>query len=523
MTFREQLKWNVPRSPWEHHEQRTLDRYGTKRLYVGIEAERIARLWLTFEETDATPRAGHTGAALKKSKRTSETPLAEQEKIEVHRDFHWETKERLGVHAKRYDVNQGVLLGYILREYYETDGWGYGIEAIESDRRGVPDEDEEPEIPYYESDKIEWIAQRVEPDANGRIHGENIRELIEEVGAASRTAFYRSAVLDRLGYVHHPEDYGLYISPEKRWGEFGIGEDDPAIERKPYEALTRDEKIEGIKTVLQRKGGVLSANEIHGQLFDGNGSVTHMRNLAQDVANAPGFTYRSTSGGTKVLRAIGPGAKANDAGAETTQTSLTETNGDAGDDHDRDPEDDQDQDQDSSSNLQLSTINQRPIDELRRKDRVTKIQIAATRQMLRKDREVTQLGVEDIQKALEHDGDGEIDEETTAALMKTAAVGSGFSIEEGEHGRTLSVDRGEVETAIEIMAEQHLEEDEDEDAGEEGKEGLSEEAQAEQEAKEEMATQQAGQAVKPGEDDIDAGMRSNATTDGGIDQGRDVA
>lgn len=86
-----------------------------------------------------------------------------------------------------------------------------------------------------------------------RSHGENIRELIGEVDAASRTVYYRTAVLDRLGFVHHLETHGLYI-PRDRLSEYGLSEDDPAIERKPYEALTREKKIEGIKTLLQREG-----------------------------------------------------------------------------------------------------------------------------------------------------------------------------------------------------------------------------------------------------------------------------
>lgn len=303
MTFRGQLKWNVPRSPWEQHEKRILNKFGTKHLYAGFEAERIARLWLCLEDTGTAPRAGHTGTPLQtKKKKDSDTPLSEQEKIEVHRGFHPETKERLSIYASRYDVNEGVLLGYILREYYETDGWGYGIEAVGSDRKGAADENAAEEIPYHESDKKNWICDQLEPDPNGTIHGDDICELIRMAGAESRIDHYLPDVLDRIDYIHHPKVYGLYI-PRDQLAEYSLTSDDPAIYRKPYEALDRTEKIDGLKDALQGMDGGMSAGQIHEELFDGNGSMNHIRDLVNTVKESPGFTYRKTpSGKTKILR-----------------------------------------------------------------------------------------------------------------------------------------------------------------------------------------------------------------------------
>lgn len=230
------------------------------------------------------------------------------------------------------------------------------------------------------------------------------------------------------------------------------------------------------------------ANEIHGQLFDGKGSVTHMRNLTLEVVNANGFTSGETPGGTTVIRATG---------SEAAETETTDT--DAGSDDDR------------SGKESLSTINQCPIDELNANDQAAKIQIATTRQTLREGCANAWFTVDDIQEALALDGDGEIDEAAIEARMEAAANASGFSIHDGDRGQELSVDRGEIGTAIEIMAEQPLDEETADDHTEE----------IETEAERVMAAQQQGRAVRPGDDDIDAGIESSAATDGGTDLGRD--
>lgn len=298
MSSRVQLGWLVPRSSWELLEQRILDKKRFRDPYTGIEAEQIADLWLALEESDTTPRAGHTGTPLHTNeKNVSDTPLDEKEKTKVNVRMHPDTKEQLSIYASRYDVHEGVLLAYIIREYYETDGWGYSIEAIGAAR----DADVEQDIPHSESGKKEWICDRIEPDPNGTIHGDDIRDLIREVGAESRINHYLPAVVDQLDYVHHPQVYGLYI-PREQMADHGLISNDPALYRKPYEALDRSEKIEGIRAVLSTRGVAMPVNRIHAEVFDGNGSTQHIRDLVHTVAEASDATYQPTAGGTKVLR-----------------------------------------------------------------------------------------------------------------------------------------------------------------------------------------------------------------------------
>lgn len=301
MSFRKHLGWCVPQESWAVHKQTVSDRYGVTDLYAGIEAERIVLLWFEIEETDPSDLDLPTGTpAHTQKKKNSGTPLSEQEKEYVQVRFHPEIKERLSIAASEYDVNQGVLLGYVLREYYETDGWGRSIEAVGSD----PSEPESTkEIPYGESEKADWIAEQIEP--TDEILADDIREVIEEAGAASRVSHYLPLVLDRLGYVHHPNVEGIHIPQEALDERFGVSPTDPAFYRKPWSALSRSERIEGLEMELEDLGQPRTVSQIHDEIFGGEGSRNYIRDLANTVADSDGYEYKTSVGGTKRLRHIG--------------------------------------------------------------------------------------------------------------------------------------------------------------------------------------------------------------------------
>lgn len=251
--------------------------------------------------------------------------------------MHPEVKERLKIAASEYDENPGVLLGYILREYYETNGWGYSIEAVGQDTASAPgvveDKPEEPN-PTSRREKKELICERVEPDPNGTIRGGDLRDLIGEIAGETVVDDYLPSILDRLAYVHHPKIYGLYI-PQDDLTDYGLTTDDPAIDRKPYEALDRSEKIEGMKEKLRRGNVGLSVRQIHEQVFDGNGSTSHIRQLVHTVAESDGFAYRKTPGGKKVLRWVGSSAPA--AAAATDGGCQIDADSDSAPNPERDP------------------------------------------------------------------------------------------------------------------------------------------------------------------------------------------
>lgn len=304
MSFRDHLGWNVPSSVWERHESRAVEKHGFSDLYTGVEAELIARLWIEIEETDPSALALPTDTPPHtQEKKVSDTPLSEQEKVKVQVRFNPDLKEEISVYADKYDENEGVLLGYILREYYETDGWGYSIEAVGSTSLSEQsDEETDTDIPYAESDKKDWICDRLEPGPDGATHEDQIRDLIRKAGAESRVNHYLPDVLDRLNYVHHPTANGLYIPCQDLYEEHGLSIDDPAIYRKPVEALSREERIEGIKAILSTRKTAMPVDRIHSEIFDGNWSKSHIRNLVTTIADSEGATYKPTAGGTMVLR-----------------------------------------------------------------------------------------------------------------------------------------------------------------------------------------------------------------------------
>lgn len=305
MSFREHLGWHVPQEPWKVHEGTVLNRYGATDLYVGVEAERIYLLWREIEEMDRSVLDLPTGDPIHTQKTNeSDTPLPDQEKEYVQVAFHPDLKESISGYADQYGVNQGVLLGYILREYYETDGWGYSIEAV-----GSPTPDSEgrvDEIPTSRREKKDLICERISATTNpdGNLHVDTLHETIGEIAGETVVDDYLPDILDRLGFVHHPYTNLLFIH-ESRLEDLGVSPTAPSIERKPYSALNRQEKIKGIKETLKCTGAGMTVSEIHTELFDGNGSDSHIRQLVHAVAEANSFVYRETPGGSKVLRAVG--------------------------------------------------------------------------------------------------------------------------------------------------------------------------------------------------------------------------
>lgn len=141
--------------------------------------------------------------------------------------FHPDIADRLRGYAKKYDVNNGVLLGYILREYYETDGWGYSIEAVGSD--SVEDR-----TPTTRSEKLTSICEQIDTSGNGDLLATDVREVIADVAGPTvvdGANGYLSDVLDRLGYVYHPHVAHLFVPEDLVEENFRISPDAPAYQR----------------------------------------------------------------------------------------------------------------------------------------------------------------------------------------------------------------------------------------------------------------------------------------------------
>lgn len=117
-------------------------------------------------------------------------------------------------------------------------------------------------------------------------------------------------VLDRLEFTDHPTADDVYIPEEKAEEiaeEQGIDTNAPAFERRPYDDLTDDQRVHGLRVELARRaargGGkrALRADTVRGEVFDGTPGTRKVKDLMDWAARAEGFET-DAKGGTKRLR-----------------------------------------------------------------------------------------------------------------------------------------------------------------------------------------------------------------------------
>ena len=306
MAYLTDLNWWVPECVWENYLDHIEEKWDDTTVYAGVFASSAMREYMDSDgfaeaETAIVSDLQTDSPAHTHRKKELQTPLNEEKKCKVRNGVHPPTKEAFAAYARKNDEYPGVMFAYALREYLNGGRIGR-IEEIKS--RDAKDEPESTEkIPYGESEKADWIAEQVEAD--GPVHADDIRPVIEEAGAASRVDHYRPLVLDRLGYVHHPNAENLYIARADLEEQFGISPGDAPFYRKPWGALDRCERIEGLKKELIRLDSPLTVSEIHDKIFGGEGSRNYIRDLANTVAESDEFAYGKSVGGTKRLRFAG--------------------------------------------------------------------------------------------------------------------------------------------------------------------------------------------------------------------------
>lgn len=164
--------------------------------------------------------------------------------------------------------------------------------------------------------KVYEIAQRLDPEPGAMLHRErDLRPAIEAAGAKTVADEYIEPVVDVLGYKPHPSQPILYV-PES-WepetaeaAEATTDTEPPAVDRKPFDDMTKAERIEGIRVALARKaddhGGRFAAdyNFIRGQVFDRVVSKGYASNVMADVADGVDGLKLDTSHGTKRITVL---------------------------------------------------------------------------------------------------------------------------------------------------------------------------------------------------------------------------
>lgn len=313
MTGRPKIQWHVPSDEWERFLRHVERENGEIKGYVGREVERAMREyadadeWAEIEERvdRLIEAAGRSPAALGKKKSLADPPSAEDTtKVRCRVDAR--LKEEFAGYAKRHypEETLGVVLARALRG--RRDGGRAGrverkLDRVQEDAEAVSAEvnpDAEESMSVRERRTVAICSRLGE-----QFTREELEDAIGDVAGDSRPTLeaYTDRVLDRLTYTSHPHNADLFVA-EAEAREIAAETDAPdldapAIERKEYRDLTREEKVHGLRVELARRatdnGGrrQVDATTVREEVFDGRPSEGHARTLMRLAGEADGFTY----------------------------------------------------------------------------------------------------------------------------------------------------------------------------------------------------------------------------------------
>lgn len=315
MSDRPQLDWFVPSDEWDRFLRYVERKKGETEGYVGREVERAIREWLDRDEFAAVEdmidrlvqAAGRTPENLAQKKRSVDHPGGE-ETTRVYVYVEEDLKEAFARDARDAGENPGTYLARALRARRE----GGRSRRVEEKLGRVLDD-------------AEALLSEVDPEGDGmplrerraiaicgRLGTQFTREDLDEAIAAvagdspPTLRDYRKRVLDRLDHAAHPANADLFV-PEDRAREIASETDSPAIDapaidRKDYPDLSREEKGRGLRIALAREAARndgryrFDAEDVRRDVFDGYPSEGHVRGLMDLAANAEGFERTRTHG-----------------------------------------------------------------------------------------------------------------------------------------------------------------------------------------------------------------------------------
>lgn len=138
---------------------------------------------------------------------------------------------------------------------------------------------------------------------------DDLGEALEAVQGVSDSDYcreqYLPRILDRLDYREHPKVDELYLpaaQAEQYADDVGVDLDAPAIDRKPYAALTDDERVHGLRVRLTRRaaqrggGAAVKTQQAQRGVFDGTPGEATVRKLLDRAAEASGFDTDAKDG-----------------------------------------------------------------------------------------------------------------------------------------------------------------------------------------------------------------------------------
>lgn len=308
MTDRRDLDWFVPSDEWDQFLRYVDSEYGETDGNVSREVERAIREWLDSDEFAPVEEmvdrlvqaAGRTPSNLGEKKRTVVHPGDEESK-RVYAYVAEELKEAFAAEARDAGEHPGTYLARALR----ARRMGGRSQRLEKKLSRIFDD-------------AEALLSEADPDGDGmsvrerravvicqrlgtQFTRDQLDEAIAQVAGDSPPTLrdYREKVLDRLNYTLHPANPNVFV-PENEARAMAAetdrpSPDAPAIDRKDYADLSRAEKGRGIRIALAREATRndgryrFDAEEIRRDVFEGQTSGGHARNLMDLAADAEGF------------------------------------------------------------------------------------------------------------------------------------------------------------------------------------------------------------------------------------------
>jgi hypothetical protein len=316
---RPQLQWKRP-PEWDRFLEAVEAEYGATEPYAGFALEQA---WREYREDHPAEQYVDRlmGSVGRRGRDTREKTLSTRPATGDPAGRVWvrlsaEVKADMAAYAAEtgsanHDVLRAVVCWYLdggilglLTDKLEVavpDAEKLADELDGSDDRGLTAEEK----------KRRWLADELTPRAFPReVFGEKLEAMPWRGGDTEHMReTHLQPVLNRIGYTEHPSNPELFV-PEEQAREYAeeqdIDPDAPAFERKPYDDLTDDERIQKLRAELAGRaagyGGkrALRADTACCEVFNGTPGTRKVKDLMDRAARAEGFETDARDGAKRL-------------------------------------------------------------------------------------------------------------------------------------------------------------------------------------------------------------------------------
>jgi len=323
MTDRVKVDWTVPAEEWDRFVNYVEDEHGEIEGNMGREVERAMQEYADADEYASVEdmvdklvqAAGGSGTATKKTKNRTLDVGQDGDTVKVRCRVRSRVKDEFRAFAKQTEHRLGIALAHALqmrREGGRADRVERKLEAIVDDAEkllATANADRDDGMSVKERRTV-MLCQELNAEVEvggGQLPDEFPREALRDVIESNLgdsdhfIETYTDRVLDRIGYVPHPDLDHLYADED-------TVDPLPPIDRKEYSDLSREERIEGLKIELGRdayeNGGRLqySVGEIRDSVFDGVPTDDTVKRYIHAAVDEDGYELL-TQNGRNVIRA----------------------------------------------------------------------------------------------------------------------------------------------------------------------------------------------------------------------------